>query len=44
MKVYQNCKLLNQDYPNGINQWDHPDLYAANTGRDRDKDGYACEK
>lgn len=44
VKVYQNCKLLNQDYPNGINQWDHPDLYAANTGRDRDKDGYACEK
>ena len=44
VKVYQNCKLLNQDYPHGINKWDHPDLYAANTGRDGDKDGYACEK
>lgn len=44
VKVYQNCKELNQDYPHGINKWDHPELYEANQGRDRDKDGYACER
>lgn len=44
VKTYKNCKLLNEDYPNGINKWEHPELYEANTGRDRDKDGYACEK
>ncbi len=44
VKVYQNCKQLNQDYPHGINKWDHPELYEANQGRDRDKDGYACER
>lgn len=44
VKIYQNCKELNQDYPHGINKWDHPELYEANQGRDRDKDGYACER
>ena len=44
VKVYKNCKLLNEDYPNGINKWDYPELYEANIGRDGDRDGYACER
>lgn len=43
LKVYANCKQLKVDYPNGINQWDHPTLYALNQARDGDKDGVACE-
>lgn len=44
LKKYDNCKQLNVDYPKGINKWDHPELYDLNSGRDRDKDGYACER
>ena len=43
VKVYKNCEELRKDYPKGITKTEHPEVYAANTARDRDKDGAACE-
>ena len=43
VKVYKNCAELREDYPNGITKAEHPEVYAANISRDRDKDGSACE-
>ena len=43
VKVYKNCAELREDYPDGITKVEHPEVYAANTKRDRDKDGSACE-
>lgn len=43
IKVYKNCDELRKDYPGGITKTEHPEVYAANTTRDRDKDGDACE-
>ncbi|MER2190665.1 MAG: excalibur calcium-binding domain-containing protein [Solibacillus sp.] len=39
-EYYKNCKELNAVYPNGVSQG-HP---AYDTARDRDNDGWACEK
>lgn len=43
VKVYKNCTELRKDYPGGITKSEHPEVYAANAKRDRDKDGSACE-
>ncbi len=43
VKVYKNCTELRKDFPNGITKVEHPEVYAANIQRDRDKDGSACE-
>ncbi|MER2107410.1 MAG: excalibur calcium-binding domain-containing protein [Solibacillus sp.] len=39
-EYYKNCKELNAVYPNGVSQG-HP---AYDTARDRDNDGWACER
>ncbi|WP_341320354.1 excalibur calcium-binding domain-containing protein [Solibacillus sp. FSL H8-0523] len=39
-EYFSNCKEMNVVYPNGVPE-DHP-AYAS--ARDRDKDGWACEK
>ncbi len=44
VKVYKNCAELREDYPDGITKTEHPEVYAANESRDRDKDGSACER
>ena len=43
VRTYKNCAELREDYPGGISRETHPEVYEANTSRDRDGDGRACE-
>ena len=43
VRTYKNCAELRKDYPGGISREAHPKVYEANTSRDRDGDGRACE-
>ena len=43
LKEYKNCAELKKDYPRGISNVEHPELYALNHEKDGDGDGWACE-